>query len=123
MATPRLAALAIPEGFTAHERLLVEKAEIAVVKGLQLERWSRDPKRTIKQFSLDLNRSYKLPNKAWGYFSDVTISGQTLTALGVQQQVEFGPIVRRPEVRRVRTRGLQGLLDSEAFPRGAGLGV
>jgi len=92
MATPRLAALAIPEGFTAHERLLVEKAEIAVVKGLQLERWSRDPKRTIKQFSLDLNRSYKLPNKAWGYFSDVTISGQTLTALGVQQQVEFGKI-------------------------------
>lgn len=92
MATPLPPSLVLPQDFTAHERFLVEKSELAVVKGLQLERWSRDPKRTIKQFSLDLSRPYKLPNKAWGYFADVTIGGQTLTALGTQQQVEFGKI-------------------------------
>jgi len=92
MTTTPPAPLVIPKNFTAHERFLVEKSELAVVKGLQLERWSRDPARTIQTFPLELNRSYALANQAWGYFSDVTISGQTLSALGCLQHVEFGKI-------------------------------
>ncbi len=82
----------VPAGFSAHDRFLVEKSELAVLKGLQLERWSRDPARIIQKFALELNRPYALANKAWGYFSDVTISDQKLSALGCIQQVEFGKI-------------------------------
>ncbi|HSL23732.1 MAG TPA: hypothetical protein VK886_19525 [Vicinamibacterales bacterium] len=82
----------IPDNFTALEKSLVEKSEQAIVKGRELEHWSRDPRRRIRQFPLSLNRPYALPNRAWGYFADVCIEGRTLAALGCQQQVEFGRI-------------------------------
>ena len=82
----------VPSTFSAHERFLVDKSELAIVKGRQLERWARDPARKIHEYPLALNRPYTRPNKAWGYFADVTISGQTLPALGVRQEVEFGKI-------------------------------
>ena len=82
----------MPTDFSAHERFLVERSERAIVKGLQLQQWCRSSTRTLKTFPLALNRTYSLPNRAWGYFSDVTIDGQTRPALGVRQQVEFGKI-------------------------------
>jgi hypothetical protein len=95
MATPQPAGLlAIPRDFSPFERSLVEKTEAAIVDGLQLERWTRDPKRKIDEHELSLNRQYNLPNKAYGYLSDVKISGKTLTALGARQEVEFGKITR-----------------------------
>ena len=76
MATPQPAGLlAIPKDFSAFERSLVEKTEAALVDGLQLERWTRDPNRKIDEHVLNLNREYNLPNKAFGYLSDVKISG------------------------------------------------
>ena len=67
---------------------------------MQLERWARNPNRKIEQYPLDLRRAYTRPNRAWGYFADVAIDGRTLTALGVQQQVEFGKITHpNPEER------------------------
>lgn len=90
----------VPSAFSAHQRFLVEKAELAIVKGLQLERWSRDPNRKLESYPLSLNRPYTLPNRAWGYFADVTIGGQTLPGLGVHQEVEFGKITcANPEER------------------------
>jgi hypothetical protein len=95
MATPQPAGLlGIPKDFTPFERSLVEKTEAALVDGLQLERWTRDPNRKIQEHLLSLNRPYNLPNKAYGYLSDVSISGKTLTALGARQEVEFGKITR-----------------------------
>jgi len=95
MATPQPAGLlAIPKDFSAFERSLVEKTEAALVDGLQLERWTRDPNRKIDEHVLNLNREYDLPNKAFGYLADVKISGKTLTALGARQEVEFGKITR-----------------------------
>jgi hypothetical protein len=82
----------VPATFSAHQRFLVDKAELAIVKGLELERWTRDPNRKIQQHPLELNRPYTRPYRAWGYFADVSIGGKTLSALGVQQQVEFGKI-------------------------------
>ena len=100
MSTAQLDRLTIPADFTAHERFLVEKSELAVVKGRQLERWSRDPARKIEKFPLAMNRPHALQNHAWGYFADVTIGGKTLPALGCLQQVEFGKISGpRPEER------------------------
>jgi hypothetical protein len=92
MATPQLVQLPIPADFSAFDRSLVEKTEQALVEGLQLERWTRDPNRKIELHPLELNREYNLANKAYGYFADVEISGRKLTALGARQEVEFGKI-------------------------------
>ncbi len=98
MAGPQCVQLPIPEDFSEFERFLVEKTEIALVDGLQLERWSRDPSRKVEFHELTLNRPYNLVNKAYGYFGDVTISGTRLTALGARQEVEFGKITgQNPE--------------------------
>jgi hypothetical protein len=90
MASPQLAADQFPAGFSDQNRIFVSKTKDAIVKGRQLYEWSRDPNRNISKFSLDLQHDYKLVNRAWGYFPDVSISGTTLTALGVLQEVEFG---------------------------------
>ena len=92
MASPQLVAEQIPADFSSLNRAFVEKTNLAIDQGGQLERWSRDPNRIVKKFPLDLERKYELQNKAWGYFADVTISGRTLTALGVLQEVEFGKL-------------------------------
>ncbi len=101
MAAPQLAGqLSINKDLTAFEQSLVEKTEAALRDGLQLERWTRDPNRKIEEHVLNLNRDYKLQNKAYGYLADVNISGQTLTALGARQEVEFGKITgANPEQR------------------------
>jgi hypothetical protein len=101
MATPQsVGLLAIPKDFSAFERSLIEKTEAALVDGLQLYNWTRDPNRKIEEHELNLDRQYNLPNKAHGYLSDVSISGKTLTALGARQEVEFGKITRpNPEQR------------------------
>jgi len=93
MASPQpIHPLTIPGDFSEFERSLVQKAEVALVDGLALERWTRDPNRKVEFHPLTLNRSYDLPNKAFGYFGDVTIGGRRLTALGARQEVEFGKI-------------------------------
>jgi hypothetical protein len=92
MSSPQLSQTVIPSDFTQFERSLVEKTEKALVDGLALERWSRDPNRKVEFHELTLNRKYDLPNKAYGYFGDVTIGGRQLTALGARQEVEFGKI-------------------------------
>ncbi len=82
----------VPQDFTDHERSLVQKTEVALVDGLALERWTRDPERKVEFHELTLNRKYDLQNKAYGYFGDVTIGGRRLTSLGARQEVEFGKI-------------------------------
>src|SRR5712672_1730626 len=84
--------MSIPGDFSEFERSLVEKSEVALVDGLALERWTRDPNRKVEFHALSLNRNYALTNKAFGYFGDVTIGGRQLTALGARQEVEFGKI-------------------------------
>jgi hypothetical protein len=82
----------MPKDFSPFERSLVEKTDAAIVDGLQLERWTRNPHRIIEEHPLNLNRDYNLVNRAYGYLAEVEISGQTLPALGARQEVEFGKI-------------------------------
>jgi hypothetical protein len=86
----QLAPLVVPESFSTLERFLVEKTEVALADGIQLERWCRDPNRKINAFPLNLKRQYALTNRAFGYFSDLLVSGRTRTVIGVRQEVEFG---------------------------------
>jgi hypothetical protein len=104
--------LPIPEDFSAFERSLVEKTEIALVEGLQLEQWSRDPDRRIDLHPLHLNRPYHLQNQAYGYFANVRINGQTLTALGALQEVEFGKITGENAEQRLKDYVLRLFLNS-----------
>jgi hypothetical protein len=92
MAAPQSIQTSVPLDFTDHERSLVQKTETALVDGLALERWTRDPNRKVEFHELSLNRKYDLQNRAYGYFGDVTIGGRSLTALGARQEVEFGKI-------------------------------
>ncbi len=70
----------------------MDKTKAALVDGLALERWTRDPNRKVEFHELSLNRKYDLRNKAWGYFGEVAIGDRKLTALGARQEVEFGKI-------------------------------
>jgi hypothetical protein len=92
MSSPQSASISVPQDFSDFERSLVDKTHAALVDGLALERWTRDPKRVVEFHELNLNRKYELKNKAWGYFGDVSIGGRTLTNLGARQEVEFGKI-------------------------------
>ena len=105
----------LPHDFSDHERFLVSATEKALAQGLQLERWSRDPHRKIKEFLLDLGRTYSLENKAYGYFSDVTIDGETLTALGARQEVEFGKITGRNAEKRLKEYVLGKFLNTASW--------
>lgn len=80
----------VPGSFSEHDRFLLRASEAALVDGIQLERWSRDPNRKIDEFRLDLNRQYDLQNRAYGYIADVHISGNTKPVLGCRQEVHFG---------------------------------
>ena len=110
----------IPEDFSTFERSLVEKTEKALVDGLQLERWTRDPARNVELHLLDLDRKYELPNKAYGYFGSVKISGTTLTALGVRQEVEFGRITGPDPEQRLKDYVLRLFLNTSnwTYPDG-----
>src|SRR6185503_19082691 len=99
MATVQLAGqLSRNLDLSAFDLSLVQKTEDALRDGLQLERWTRDPNRKIEEHVLNLDRKYNLQNKALGYLSKPSISGQALPALGARQEVEFGKItVPNPE--------------------------
>lgn len=100
--TNQLARPAIPDSFSAHDRMLVERTEEALADGLVLQRWCRDPHRRINEFRLDLKRPYLLPNKAFGYFSEVDVGGITKSVIGVRQEVEFGRIAGAHAEERLR---------------------
>lgn len=110
----------MPRDFSAFERSLVEKTEVALADGIELERWTRDPKRKIEKHRLNLNRQYDLRNEAFGYLADVTIGGRTLPALGALQQVEFGAIPGKNPEQRLKDYVLRHFLNSSnwVYPDG-----
>lgn len=107
--------MSIPTDFSAFERSLVDKTETALVDGLQLERWTRDPNRKVEYHLLDLGRPYALKNKAYGYFGDVRISGKQLTALGARQEVEFGKIEGPNPEQRLKDYVLRHFLNTSTW--------
>ena len=92
MATGNKGRPAVPDSFTAHERFLVEKTEQAIREGGQLEVWMRAGHGGTPETLLSLNREYKLPNRAFGYFGEVDIAGKRCSVMGVRQEVDFGKI-------------------------------
>jgi hypothetical protein len=120
MTSPRPISISVPADFSAFERSLVDKSESALVDGLQLERWTRDPNRKIELHPLNLDRKYDLPNKAYGYFADVLIGDRQLTALGARQEVEFGKITGPNPEQRLKEYVLRMFLNTShwTYPDG-----
>ena len=112
--------LSTPADFTAFEKSLVDKTEAALVDGLQLERWTRDPNRKVELHALNLKREYDLPNKAYGYLTEVLIGDQKLTALGAKQEVEFGKIAGPNAEQRLKDYVLRTFLNAShwTYPDG-----
>ncbi|MBI2819513.1 MAG: hypothetical protein HYX73_06000 [Acidobacteria bacterium] len=77
-------------GFSEAERLLIVKSEQAIQEGVQLERWYRERESGLQFFPLDLKNSYRLPNRAEGFFGSLSISGGPRTVMGCRQEVQFG---------------------------------
>lgn len=44
----------------------------------------------LLDFPLSLNRTYKLPNKAFGYFGNLDLNGKPTSLMGCRQEVDFG---------------------------------
>ncbi|MBI3934390.1 MAG: hypothetical protein HY316_06830 [Acidobacteria bacterium] len=76
--------------FSEKDRLLIVKVEQAIQEGVQLERWYREQESRLLFFPLDLKNSYRLPNRAEGFFGNLSISGQSRTIMGCRQEVQFG---------------------------------
>jgi hypothetical protein len=106
------AEVSIPRDFSSFERSLVDKTNVAIADGLELERWTRDPNRKIELHRLKLNREYDLHNEAFGYLADVTIGGRTLTAIGALQHNEFGKIPGENAEQRLTDYVLRHFLNS-----------
>ena len=85
-----------PDSLSAQDRFLIEKTEEAIRDGTQLENWlrSRDRERALRLFPLDLKKSYRVPNRAEGFFDTLHINGKPTTVMGCIQTVEFGEIKR-----------------------------
>ena len=77
-------------GFSDQERRLIEKSEQAIQEGLQLERWYRERESGLRFFPLDLKNSYRLSNRAEGFFGTLPINGVPRTVMGCRQEVQFG---------------------------------
>jgi len=82
--------LSLPADFSDHDRLLIAKTEEAIRDGSQLARWWREQERDLPLFPLDLKKSYRLPNKAEGFFGALPINGVSRSVMGCRQTVELG---------------------------------
>jgi hypothetical protein len=80
------------ESFSAQERFLIEKSEEAIRDGSQLEQWIRRQGRNLALFPLNLNKAFRLPNRAYGFFGSLEINGATTSVMGCRQDVELGRI-------------------------------
>lgn len=81
---------------------MIGKTEEAIRDGLQLERWWREREPELALFPLDLKKSYRLPNKAEGFFSSLAINGSSRTVMGCRQTVEFTQIRGANPAERLR---------------------
>jgi len=81
---------------------MIQKTEEAIRDGSQLERWWREREGDLALFPLDLKKQYRLPNKAAGFFSSLSINGSSRTVMGCRQVVEFGRIPGAKASERLR---------------------
>ncbi len=92
MADPSPAQSPVPasEPLTATDRMLIDRVNEAIDEGAQLERWCRSTR--LNLFPLELNRSFRLPYRAYGFFDNLAISGKPYSVMGCVQDVDFDQV-------------------------------
>jgi hypothetical protein len=78
--------------FSELENLLIQKTELALVEGGELEQWYRRSEPGLQFFPLKLKGKYKLPYQATGFFETVTIGGKERSVMGCRQDIELGKL-------------------------------
>jgi len=86
---------------TEHDRVLIDKCEVAARDGVALERWCRSTDTGRTEFGLDLGEKFALPNRAEGYFGTIALNGVERSVMGVRQYVEFARIHKRHDARQL----------------------
>ena len=89
MASPQGGQSPYPDTYSAQDRILAAKTEEAIHDGRQLEAWMRRQSRA-GEFPLNLNKTYTLPNQAFGYFDHLELNGKPVSVMGCRQIVDFG---------------------------------
>jgi hypothetical protein len=85
-------AAAMPATFSDLDKFLAEKTEDALIKGAELKAWRDGPKTGSVSFPLDLQKKFRLENKAEGYFGETTIAGRQRSVMGCRQHNKFGQL-------------------------------
>ncbi len=83
-----------PLDFTELDRFLADKTEEALVRGAELQTWRDGPKKGLRSFPLDLEKKFKLENRAEGYFGETNIDGRARSVMGAKQFNKFGRLDR-----------------------------
>lgn len=84
-----------------HDRFLIRKCENAIRDGVALERWCKQAGGDRAEFGLDLRESFRLPNRADGYFGSITLNGVQRSVMGCRQHIEFARVSRRHDARQL----------------------
>lgn len=84
-----------------HDRMLIDKCEAAGRNGVLLERWCAMRGDGREEFALDLGKTFRLPNRAEGYFGKITLNGTEQSVMGVRQYVEFARVSKRFDAKQL----------------------
>jgi len=87
MATTSETPQAALEAFSDHDRFLIQKCEDAIRDGITLEKWCKSDE-TRRKFALNPG-TFKLPNRAEGYFGNINLNGTARTVMGCRQYIDF----------------------------------
>ena len=101
MATQVIAHDVTPDSLTDHDRMLIDKCEVAGRDGVLLERWCALRGDGREEFALDLGQTFALPNRAEGYFGTITLNGAEQAVMGVRQYVEFARVSKRQDAKQL----------------------
>lgn len=90
-----------PDSLSDHDRMLIDKCEVAGRDGVLLERWCALRGDGREEFALDLGQTFALPNRAEGYFGTITLNGTEQAVMGVRQYVEFARVSKRQDAKQL----------------------
>src|SRR5580704_17959887 len=103
---------------TNHDRFLIQKCEDAVRDGIILEKWCRSGGGTRRQFPLSPG-TFKLKNRAEGYFGNINLNGSVRTVMGCRQYIDFAPRCDHPKAVELLTDFVLGQFLSRAHWKNA----
>ncbi len=81
----------IPDSFSAHEKFLVQKAEEAIVNGVELKDWyeTRFDEGRINLTTIDIGKPFRLKNRVRVFFDTMKMHGTPTSIMGCVQEGEF----------------------------------